>query len=1089
MLARLAPGSPPMQPVTAFCLIAAAGALFLRSRFAGDRIRSGTVPTLLAGLVAAIALLTLVLAHPVGGAGVPGWLAASLPGPPGPDRPGRMAVGTALSLLPLAAALLAVGERRRGAVPWLATAGLVTPLLGGTGWLYGIQPLNGLAVIAGMALPTTVSLLALAVGTLALVPERGWVVRLVGEDAGAVTARSLLPWAVLGSLAAVWLLYHGGEIGLYGTDFRAMLVTVVSIFVVSAVILAHAGRLSRADGQLRESRELFASVADTQPGFVFVADAYGRNTFTNKQLQSFTGLPAADLLGDRWLRALHPDDRRRAAHIWMAAVRGGSGYEAEYRFRRHDGAWRRFLCRGTPVRAMPGGPVLRWVGVCTDVEDRRQAETRILAERDRAQVILLVLDRSGRIETINRYGAGLLGHADETVLVGRDWFDLAIPEPDRQQVRAIFARFAAGTEDAPEAAEGGILCADGKLRLIAWRNTRLVDGAGRFSGTISCGVDITRLRQDEIALARQESLLRGIAEGTADLIAAVDRDYRFLFFNEPYRRELRILWGREIQVGMSLMDVLAPWPEEQRKAKDYWDRALAGETFSEIVEFGPTAETTRVYDLRFSPVPGPGGRRLGAAHIFHDVTEQRRMQEMLHRVVEGAPFPMMVHADDGGVLHLSSTWRELTGYDTQDIATIADWATRAYPERVEMVMAEIARLYDLEAPRDEGDYILQTKDGRSLVWSFRSAPVGRDPQGRRLVVSMAADLTDQRQAEARLHLLMREVDHRAKNVLAVVQAVVRLTRAADPADFVAAVDGRIAAMARAHSLLAVSGWAGVDLRRMATDELAAWDQGNRVLLSGPPIAVRAEAAQAVSLALHELTTNAAKYGALSTPGGTLSLDWRVGDGHLHLDWRERGGPPLAGPPTSRGFGTELLHGTVTRQLGGELTQTWNPAGLDCALILPPDTWEAGEIAVSSHRSSHTSAGQSPGYSRPRPLADAVTILLAEDEPLTGQMIRRSLEDAGYRVVGPAARVPEALGLIARHRIDAAVLDARLYDNFVTPVAAALAAMEVTFLLCSGYGSRTGLPPALAAVPLLPKPVRVDGLLDALGGLLREGQGR
>lgn len=159
---------------------------------------------------------------------------------------------------------------------------------------------------------------------------------------------------------------------------------------------------------------------------------------------------------------------------------------------------------------------------------------------------------------------------------------------------------------------------------------------------------------------------------------------------------------------------------------------------------------------------------LHAARLDRSEDLARASEKRLRRVVEEAPFPIMVHADDGEIPLISHAWLDLTGYGAHEIRTVADWTTRAYGERTASVRMDIDRLYELDRPLDEGDYEVRAADGRTLLWAFRSAPIGHDARGRRLVVSMAADLTDRRDTEARLRLLMREVDHRAKNALAVV---------------------------------------------------------------------------------------------------------------------------------------------------------------------------------------------------------------------------------------------------------------------------------------------------------------------------------
>ena len=179
------------------------------------------------------------------------------------------------------------------------------------------------------------------------------------------------------------------------------------------------------------------------------------------------------------------------------------------------------------------------------------------------------------------------------------------------------------------------------------------------------------------------------------------------------------------------------------------------------------------------------------------------------------------------------------------------------------------------------------------------------------------------------------MDHRAKNLLAVVQSVLRLTPRERPEEFAKAVERRVAALARAHTLLAERGWAAADLGAVAARELAGLPPGV-VGLEGPPAALVASAVQPVAMALHELATNAAKHGALSVPEGRVSLRWRLDPGTetLRITWAESGGPPVAAPPKRRGFGSRMIEATLEGQLGGCLSLYWEDGGLRAEIALP-----------------------------------------------------------------------------------------------------------------------------------------------------------
>ncbi|WP_165838693.1 sensor histidine kinase [Roseicella frigidaeris] len=230
--------------------------------------------------------------------------------------------------------------------------------------------------------------------------------------------------------------------------------------------------------------------------------------------------------------------------------------------------------------------------------------------------------------------------------------------------------------------------------------------------------------------------------------------------------------------------------------------------------------------------------------------------------------------------------------------------------------------------------------GEEMRWLLGRGRRMPGPAGRvGPILGVHMDFTARKEAEERQSLLMREVDHRAKNALAVVQAVLRLTKADNAQEFGRAIEGRVAALARAQTLLTESRWMGADLNAMLRGELDPF-LGNagstRVILDGPPLTVSPMAAQPLSMTLHELATNAAKYGSLSAPGGTLELRWAVdpAQDRLRLRWAESGGPPVAGPPRGRGFGSRVIRTTIHDQLGGEVTFEWQPTGLVCLMELP-----------------------------------------------------------------------------------------------------------------------------------------------------------
>ena len=239
------------------------------------------------------------------------------------------------------------------------------------------------------------------------------------------------------------------------------------------------------------------------------------------------------------------------------------------------------------------------------------------------------------------------------------------------------------------------------------------------------------------------------------------------------------------------------------------------------------------------------------------------------------------------------------------------------------------------------------KDG-SVVPLDLSIAEWRDGEGRRFFTGIMRDISARKADEARRKLLAREVDHRAKNALAVVQSVVRLTPRDEPRAFAAAVEARVAALGRVHSLLAESGWSGADLRAVAERELAPYAAARHgsgsasraaVSLDGPPVPLAPAAAQPFAMLLHELATNAVKHGALSAPRGAVEVRWRANrrtgeDGMLRLRWTETGGPPVLAAPVRRSFGSRVIEATVRGQLGGTVERRWERTGLVIEVAVP-----------------------------------------------------------------------------------------------------------------------------------------------------------
>jgi PAS domain S-box-containing protein len=351
----------------------------------------------------------------------------------------------------------------------------------------------------------------------------------------------------------------------------------------------------------------------------------------------------------------------------------------------------------------------------------------------------------------------------------------------------------------------------------------------------------------------------------------------------------------------------------------------------------------------------------------------------------------------------------------------------------------------------ETEFRVRRPDGE-IRWCIAAAAASVDAQNRVVRISgVTADITDRKKAEERQALLAREVDHRAKNALALVQAIVRMTKANSIEAYIAAVEGRIKALSRVHTVLSQSRWEGADLAGLVAEELAPYrtsDQ-DRVQTSGPAIVLQPAAAQTLALVLHELVTNAAKYGALSSVSGKVSLGWTSDGRTIAFTWTESGGPETSKPATL-GFGTRIVLASVERQLGGHVAFDWQPHGLICTFSVPQgDKNEAAERYGSARRAERDAAAPDP-----RIAISGNRVMIVEDEALVAMLLTESLTTLGCSVVGPFSRCSDAIAAVEANGIDAAILDVNLDGEMVYPLADLLIERGVPFIFVTGYGAES-----------------------------------
>ncbi|MBV1796775.1 PAS domain-containing protein [Siccirubricoccus sp. G192] len=458
-----------------------------------------------------------------------------------------------------------------------------------------------------------------------------------------------------------------------------------------------------------------------------------------------------------------------------------------------------------------------------------------------------------------------------------------------------------------------------------------------------------RLAAAEAALAQAEQRHQALTEALGVAIYTTDTEGRLTRYNEA----AATLWGWHPPLGDARWcgSWRLYWPDGRPMPHEACPMATALHEGRPVRGTEAVAERPDGTRVPFVPYPTPlfdeAGRLTGAVNVLVDISERKSAElalagseAWLRTVFETTPECIKLVAPDGTLLRMNQAGlrmieagapAEVEGRSALDLIA---------PEHRAEWQANHARVCKGEARGWEFD-VIGLRGARHRM-ETRAAPLPL-PDGRLAQLAITRDVTARHEAERRQMLLTREVDHRARNALTVALSLVRLTRAESPRRYMEVVEGRVAALAHAHTLLAERGWSGAEFGALAERELIPHLVAGQVALRGAAVSLVPGAVQAASMVLHELATNAAGHGALSAPGGRLELDWAIApDGGLRLLWTERGGPPLAGPPARPGFGTKLIESTVRGQLGGNIVQHWEAEGLRCELTIAADRLLPGD---------------------------------------------------------------------------------------------------------------------------------------------------
>ncbi|HXX25460.1 MAG TPA: PAS domain S-box protein [Pseudolabrys sp.] len=400
------------------------------------------------------------------------------------------------------------------------------------------------------------------------------------------------------------------------------------------------------------------------------------------------------------------------------------------------------------------------------------------------------------------------------------------------------------------------------------------------------------------------------------------------------------------------------------------DVMASGEPARDLERIVERADGSRVaVSLNIDPLRNAKGEIIGAVSCFLDITERKRMdaalehsrevsleqEQRLAATYEHAAIGISETAPDGTFLRVNEAICAITGYSREHLLA-NQLFSHTHPEDIDPDREGFRKQINGELDFYSVEKRFIRKDGRIIWMSVRSSPV-RDADGKLLyLVRVVQDITDRKAAERRAKLLIDELNHRVKNTLATVQSLASQSArgSPSPAAFRESFEGRLIALSKAHDQLTQHHWESADLRELVSGSLAPYAGTDRVVLRGEDVVLRPRAVLTLAMTFHELATNAAKYGALSEPGGRIEIRWQPvrlegGDGRavLQIDWLEQGGPPVV-EPAQRSFGSKLIEGSVKAELGGSARLVFAEEGLRCEILIP---LEAATIELRSRQGS------------------------------------------------------------------------------------------------------------------------------------------
>jgi PAS domain S-box-containing protein len=617
---------------------------------------------------------------------------------------------------------------------------------------------------------------------------------------------------------------------------------------------------------------------------------------------------------------------------------------------RPDGTRASFIPYPTPLFDA-SGKLTGAVNMLVDISERKRTEEALAAREaqlavfvEHAPAAITMFDRDMRYLAVSRRFVADYGLPPVTQLIGRSHYEIFPDIPQRW--RDIHARVLAGEELSHD--EDQFPRQDGRTDWVRWLMTPWRNVDGSVGGALLFAEVRTEQVEARRALAESEARFRVAFENAAVGVVLVDPKGSLLRVNDTFARMLGYSI-KELETK-TIQDVTHP--DDLAANLSVLKKTLTGEANSYCIEKRYVRKDGRFV---WTSITVGCVRKLDGAvdyllSVIEDITDRKlseaRLAERNIQLTLAAKAGLVgtyAYDADTEIMQISDGYAAIHGFPegTTEIAR-SECLAGVHPDdirRVEQFRSEAFR----ERRHEYNVEYRIIRPGGELRWvetrCFISFSSGGHPQR---VVGVSIDITERKGVEEHQRTLLAELDHRAKNALATVSAVVSHTwqGSRSVADFVAALDGRIRSMTTTHELLSSGRWQGVSLTELVRGELAPYVTRYNTEFNGPDVLLKPEAGQAMAMVLHELATNAAKYGALSTKNGRVSIRWdRHLNGrpqsHLVFEWQEIGGPPVVALGKSS-YGTSTIRDLIPYEFGGTVDFVLAPEGVQCRLELPAE---------------------------------------------------------------------------------------------------------------------------------------------------------